>query len=440
MKRIPLNPQNSNGQRRVAFGATRAGATLSEALVALLIMAIGVISLASLFPIAVLKTAKANQLTTATDIRYNAEAMMKVYPWIFSDPNPADTGGPTGIPDTLPFNDYDFSAGRPFLFDPQGCVGTPWRPAPLPGAPGYVGVVPPGTGLGLLPRYGGGFSASLREADKICSGRDTWSLLHDNTISNFNAALTQGDLSNLNLAGLPPVEPAPPALPVAGGAQMRLQLFYNGGKSSLTRMVTGFSGAGTVLWTEDINGNSMLDSGEDQNGNLALDLHPLPTGISFETARLESRERRYSWMLTVRPQDASSSFTGGLGANPNFDVTVVVFFGRGFSLQDERVYGTLPAGSPAVPNLAAGSTVVNFNEGQPDFVMTWPAGETPNLKRGGWILDAMNGYWYQVDNYTDTTGATTSTVRLTSTILEPSTLLVVPRGVVDVFPIRPQSP
>src|SRR5438128_7036080 len=105
MRHLPIqhDSRQSSGHK---FGRT--GATLSEALVALLIMAIGVISLASLFPIAVLKTARANQLTTATDIRYNAEAMMKVYPWIFSDPNPADTGGPLGFADGIPFNDYDF--------------------------------------------------------------------------------------------------------------------------------------------------------------------------------------------------------------------------------------------------------------------------------------------------------------------------------------------
>lgn len=420
MKRLSLTPRSSRRSWPQALHAARAGATLSEALVALLVMAIGVISLASLFPIAVLKTAKANQLTNATDIRYNAESMMKIYPWIFSDPNPIDTSGPAGIPDGLPFNDYDFSAGRAFLFDPLATI--PGRPVPMPVA------------MGLLPRYGGGFDTSAagtaEAADAICSGPDTWSLLHDNTITTMNAARTQMNVNSANTV----------TLQWPGPNQMRVQIFYNGGKSSLTRMITSLGAGNALIWTEDINGNTTLDAGEDQNRNGVLDTHALPAGITYETARLESRERRYTWMLTVRPQDASYSFSGGVGAKPNFDVTVVVFFGRGFSLQDERVYGTVPAGVPAVPNLAAGSTVTNFNEGQTDFVMTWPAGETPTLKRGGWLLDAIHGYWYQIDNYTDTTGATTSTIRLTSTILDSSTLIVVPRGVVDVFPIRPQTP
>lgn len=432
MKRLHLTPKNSNGPLHQIVGATRAGATLSEALVALLVMAIGVISLASLFPIAVLKTAKANQLTTATDIRYNAEAMMKVYPWIFADPNPADTGGPLGVADGLPFNDYDFTAGGPFAFDPLATI--PGRPVAMPVA------------LGLLPRYGGGFdvtpAGTAEAADGICSGPDTWVLAHDNTITGMNAALTQMTVTDLVTTQLPSIQPAPPAGVVSGSGQSRVQIFYNGGKSSLTRKITGFVAPNTVVWTEDVNGNNTLDPGEDQNRNGVLDPHALPTGITYETARVETRERRYSWMLTVRPQDDAASFTGGLGAKPGFDVSVVVFFGRSFSLEDERVYGTLPVmvpPLPPVPNLAAGSTVT-LNEGRTDFTLTWAPGDTPVLKRGGWILDAQNGYWYQIDNYTDTTGAASSLVRLISPIIETSTLIAAPRGVVDVFPIAPQTP
>lgn len=405
----------------LAPGLSRGGATLTEALVALGIMAIGVISLASLFPIAVLKTAKANQLTISTDIRYNAEAMIKVFPWIIADPNPADTG-PFGVPDGIPFNDYDFSSGRPFLFDPHGCVGLfgpavvpPERPVTLPAA------------VGFLPRYPGGFNG-LAAADSICSGPDTWVLIHDSAVTGITTANTRMDVSDL--ANVQLIWPGP--------NQMRVQIFYNGGKSSLTRSVTGIVGSNTLVFSEDVNGNGSLDAGEDQNQNQVLDTHALPAGITYESARLEARERRYTWLLTVRPQDTGASFTGGLGAKPSFDVHVVVYFGRGFSLQEEQVYGTVPAGVPAISNGVAGSAVT-LNEGNRLFTVTWPAGETPFLKRGGWILDAANGYWYQIENYTDPTNVTSSTITLSSTILETSTLVVFPRGVADVFPIKPQT-
>lgn len=404
----------------------RAGATLSEALVALLIMSIGLIGLASIFPIAVMKTARANQLTISTDIRYNAEAMMKVYPWIFSDPNPADTG-PYGVPNGVPFDDYDFATGRPFLFDPHGCVGAPERPVPLPGA-GYPAPVVAG-GLGLLPRYGAGFNASLAVADTICSGPDTWSMLHDSTIlSNTAFQMDVSDLANVNLGAFP------------GPNQLRVQIYYNGGRSSLTRFITAILPGNILTWTEDVNGNSMLDAGEDHNGNYVLDTHALPAGLTYETARLESRERRYTWLLTVRPEDATA-MTGSSGAKPNFDVDVVVYYGRGFTLEEEQVYGT-PTGTPAptVANLLAGSTA-QMNAGTKYFRMTWPTlADVPVLKRGGYLLDVENGYWYQIENYSDTSTVTYSDITLTTNIIDNSNLVVVPRGVVDVFPIKAQSP
>lgn len=405
MRRIP---SQIDGQSLPANRVGRSGATLTEALVALMVMAIGVISLASLFPIAVLKTARANQLTAATDLRYNAESMMKLYPWIFSDPNPADTG-PNGIPDGLPFNDYDFAAGGAFLFDPQGLVADVSRPT--------AGIPT----IGLLPKYAGGFNGSMAAADAITASPDSWKVQHEGPILSNTA--TQLDLADLTASQF--------------GTQ-RVHIYYNGGKSSFVRNVTKISGT-TITWSEDfITSNSTLDPGEDQNQNGVLDLHPLPAGITYESAKLETRERRYTWLLTVRPQDVGASFTGGLGAKPSFDVTVVVFFGRGFSLESEQVYGTLPATVPAVPNLSPGSTA-SMPQGSQFFTVSWATGFDPQLKRGGYVLDAQNGYWYQIENYTDPTVGS-STIKLTTNILETSTLVAFPKAVVDVFPIAPQTP
>jgi Tfp pilus assembly protein PilV len=93
--------------------AVRNGSTLSEVLVALLIMAIGVISLASLFPISVLKTAKATQLTTAADICYNARSWCEMYPYIITDPDPNDSNR-----DSILFNDEGYLPAS-YLFDPM---------------------------------------------------------------------------------------------------------------------------------------------------------------------------------------------------------------------------------------------------------------------------------------------------------------------------------
>src|SRR5690606_11710893 len=90
-----------------AAGATpRTGATLTEVLVSILIMAIGVVSLASIFPIAILRSIQANQLTMATDLRKNAEALLDIHPWLFSDP---DRNGVVGE-----------HTAQSYIFDPLG--------------------------------------------------------------------------------------------------------------------------------------------------------------------------------------------------------------------------------------------------------------------------------------------------------------------------------
>ncbi|MDB5336697.1 MAG: hypothetical protein JWN70_2316, partial [Planctomycetaceae bacterium] len=50
------------------------GATLTEVLMAILIMGIGMIGVMSLFPAAVLRSVQAHALTTSANLRFNAEA------------------------------------------------------------------------------------------------------------------------------------------------------------------------------------------------------------------------------------------------------------------------------------------------------------------------------------------------------------------------------
>ena len=53
----------------------------------ILVMGIGVVSLATLFPISILRTAKANQLTNATIVYHNARALVATYPHLVHDPD-----------------------------------------------------------------------------------------------------------------------------------------------------------------------------------------------------------------------------------------------------------------------------------------------------------------------------------------------------------------
>ena len=151
------------------LSTARAGATLSDALIALLVMSIGIVSLASLFPVAVLKTAKANQLTVATGIRYNAEEFTKLYPAALLNPDPRDRNGPMGVPDGNP---QEYNLARPFLLDPLALtVGRQLGGPPI----GMFGMA------GLIPRYDAGFD-TIAEADSVFASGDSWTARYDNNV------------------------------------------------------------------------------------------------------------------------------------------------------------------------------------------------------------------------------------------------------------------
>lgn len=70
MMRTPMNSRLQNGRK----DGVRSGATLTEVLMSLLIMSVGVISVFSLYPIAVLRSIQATQLTHSKVLLGNAEA------------------------------------------------------------------------------------------------------------------------------------------------------------------------------------------------------------------------------------------------------------------------------------------------------------------------------------------------------------------------------
>jgi Tfp pilus assembly protein PilV len=65
---------------RSPSGVARRGVTLSEVLVSLLVMSVGVVAIATLFPLSVLRTVQATQLTNSTQLRYNFEGLLGARP------------------------------------------------------------------------------------------------------------------------------------------------------------------------------------------------------------------------------------------------------------------------------------------------------------------------------------------------------------------------
>jgi hypothetical protein len=64
--------------------ASRSGATLTEVLMAILIMAVGVISVFTLFPISVLRTIQATQQTNSKILKYNVDELVKSSPGLLT--------------------------------------------------------------------------------------------------------------------------------------------------------------------------------------------------------------------------------------------------------------------------------------------------------------------------------------------------------------------
>src|SRR5262249_38250938 len=142
-----------------------------------------------------------------------------------------------------------------------------------------------------------------------------------------------------------------------------------------------------VSWTEDLNGNGALDPNEDINNNGVLDTNALPAGFAaggttIGNVRVEVQDRRYTWLLTVRKD------SGGVAS-----VDVVVYFNRRFDslLIDEALYtATFFNGDSQIK--------VNYQAGiNPATNETYK----PFMKKGNFMFDANNCFWYRITNVKD---------------------------------------
>ena len=111
--------------------APRTGSTLSEVLISVMVLGIGVISVATLFPLSVLQAVRANHTTQGTILRYNAEAAIDA----LDLKNKFIFFGYDGAPGELNINE-DLDASTDF---------TGWHPGP-DGQPGDAGVDDDGDG------------------------------------------------------------------------------------------------------------------------------------------------------------------------------------------------------------------------------------------------------------------------------------------------------
>jgi len=388
--------------------ASRRASTLTEVLVALMVTSIGLVSVATLFPLSVLRSVKATQVTAATECRYNAEVAIDMYPRMITNPVNvawnAINGGTPAVWDP-PAGFQSLAATPNYVIDPLGFAAVQglgltigagnfaWQKHPEHwyGNDLNGGVAPPSTsvpwvdannGLFGIARYPGTWR-TMAAADHLVTLPDSWPLQYD-TVGGTLAADPGA------AAGLGPTQITLPGLnfssPLGGtNPSVRIVMFSTDGVSCQIRYVTAFQGT-TVLWTEDTNSNGVLDPGEDLNGNGNLDHYPLPASfvnLGVGIIRIELQERRYTWLLTVRQSNPQTT-------PPSANVDCVVFFKRSMENigVDEALYQAV------------------FTIGSTQVPVTYPLGVNPAtnlplkpfMKRGGFVFDANNAFWYRISN------------------------------------------
>lgn len=429
--------------------APRSGATLTEVLMAVLIMSIGVVSVISLFPMSVIRALQATQLTNSKFAEQNAEQIITTRPGILYGNAPEWTPAviytpdvdvvipPTPIGSHTPaspkrflcrdttagavsplysgyaeldwahpvlytfgdldgdglFNDYvvydtqdgdlDGEADIVWQVDTRARVIDPYGALLIEGGVagtfspefGNIDFTPPGDAIARLNPFASLATTAdqLNAADAMFALPDSWVLdleaIPVDVIPPDSASTTLGTVEL----------PADPGFVYAGA--WRVTLVNINGTQVASRPIDAVSSGGTTVafsWPD-------LPLSLDGDADGAVDIDDI------SSVRIEHFERRYTWLYTVSQADA----------NQQSRVSCVVFFNRGFSLDDEFVYdanfgnmsGTIDVDDDGTAG-GAGDTVIAPNQVR----IAWDASTDPrpNIRWGRYIFDARAGHWYQI--------------------------------------------
>lgn len=437
-------------------GTARSGMTLMEVLMSCAIMTIGVVMVATVFPLSTLRVLEASKQTNSTITRYSAEALLDVDPYFVNNPDGA--GGPAGannpgyrVPayfvDPYGYQTFHRDAG---LVPPigAGAISTTASPIPLlrdtwgwlpPLSPVNVPLLRRYTGASMFPFVPGTIqpyatsnptsiiesNAAIGRALQLVGQPDNWKVVAQGAIDQVSATsnITALTLENdVDLSSVPTTIPVLYA-PIVYRAVIFDRLGDQGGEHSEVRYLTASSGNAlppTITWATPL-------SARFENGNIGK-------------VRIEQLDEVYTWALTVRRLPSGDS-----------NIDVVVFFKRSFNPEHEYVYpaafrqfdlGAANGSGVAAPGAPGFNDNNNFSNpptnttplideiaeiGFPrnlslpatqqsddvpttvvrvDFA-TLPAGtERPAFRRGGFVCDTKNGLWYRIQglqNETDTT-------------------------------------
>lgn len=361
------------------------GATLTEVLMAILIMSIGVVSVVTLFPLAILRAVHASQITNARILEDNIEEFVNTNRWVLNDTpldpkvvtNPLDTQyaayatrreacvvDPLG--QRLMFSNYTTNFGN------RGSTA----PGPLHRWSCFDG----------WPQGAGGADWTPTESDYL--ERNVLAL-PDST----NRAVDSQPIAVTATTVTLPVNVGT----ILGNAKMIV--FSADGLRSVSREIqTPVTGAelptGSVLTLKTTEPN--LPGNLDQINEVGR-------------ITVEIQESRYSWMLTCLASGAEGA-----------PLSCAIFFRRGYDPEDEWIYNVSP-------------TVVT---GRDSFPITWATTDpTPVLREGNYLLDATNARWYRIKTFSED-GVGQATVYLDQPLEADLSRVMFPPGIVHVFNVE----
>jgi hypothetical protein len=296
----------------------------------------------------------------------NVDGSLATYPWIVHDPN--QSGNPAS----------HFS--EVFAFDPLGAAML------QPALAATFGNNGSGAPAGSLKRYRGTWTTEA-SASSLVASADDWNLLTEAICTNVgpNQFVTIPVDVSINPAGFVNVLQGAAQVDIPGLSPFALPtkpayravLFNLDQTAAQTRILSSISGD-TVSWAT-----------------------PLPLGFVPVNTRIESQDRRYTWLLTVRMNGAGDAMTD-----------VVVLFNRSFDPADEILF-------PAT-----------FNVNNQPVAITCPA---DRLRKGAYVFDADNGWWYRIANAAN--GSITLDVPAAASSPATGGKAMLLRNVVDVYPI-----
>jgi hypothetical protein len=406
-------------------GPGRQGATLTEVLVALLILSIGLVSLATLFPLATIRSAKAVQMTTAADMRYNAEAFLDRFPESLKTLNTNALVPPKYVPG-IPFViDPDLNDNRnPILEDKADSSGKQYRD--------YFGVQTrtSASAISVWPHIARLPAPDTASLASLAQSVDTFTTLYSLRLTGANAPAVTTTSFTL------PATVHAELLRTAGAALqlqfVRLVFESRDGRAVQIRRPTQLTGT-TFQWTQALP-NDFLPSNT-TSPKAAL------------VARIESQQVRYTWLLAVRP----------IPNTDLFDVDAVSFFLRPRTMEptatrdpySEQLFQIWSYQRPNGSNGANGQMDTRFGlqAGQSQYVVVANGNDNPVIRKGSFLVDGENNRWYRIANVKEAFPAVGQwLVYLDRPVIESNKAVdangaptknwvMFPRGVVDVYPL-----